>query len=113
LTWLDANIPGRDTQVTSVHGAGTMPEEFALSQNYPNPFNPSTKITYTLKSNGKVRFSVYDLLGREVAVPVNNERKTAGQHEVTFDAANLPSGVYFYKLQTESHIETKRMLLIK
>jgi hypothetical protein len=113
LTWLDANMPGRDTQVTSVHGAGTMPEEFALSQNYPNPFNPSTKITYTLKSNGKVRFSVYDLLGREVAVPVNNERKTAGQHEVTFDAANLPSGVYFYKLQTESHIETKRMLLIK
>jgi hypothetical protein len=113
LTWLDANMPGRDTQVTSVHGAGTMPEEFALSQNYPNPFNPSTKITYTLKSNGKVRFSVYDLLGREVAVPVNNERKTAGQHEVTFDAANLPSGVYFYKLQTESHIEIKRMLLIK
>jgi len=113
LTWLDANMPGRDTQVTSVEGKSAMPKEFALSQNYPNPFNPGTKITYSLKSDGKIRLSVYDLLGREVAVPVNNERKTAGRHEVSFDAANLPSGVFFYKLQTESYRETKRMVLIK
>jgi hypothetical protein len=113
LTWLDANMPGRDTQVTGVQGMGTLLKDFVLFQNYPNPFNPGTKITYSLKSDGKIRLSVYDLLGREVAVPVNNERKTAGWHEVSFDAANLPSGVYFYKLQTESSIDSKRMVLIK
>jgi hypothetical protein len=131
LTWLDANMPGRDTQVSHVLGMGTMPKEFILFQNYPNPFNPSTKIIYTLKSSGKVRLSVYDLLGREVVVPVNNERKIAGKYEVSFDAANLPSGVYFYRLsvvlsarrdfvptdgrdgQAENYIETKSMILIK
>jgi hypothetical protein len=106
-------LNGMDIHETGVQSTGTMLEEFALLQNYPNPFNPITKITYTLKSGGKVRLSVYDLLGREVTVPVNNERKTAGQHEVSFDAANLPSGVYFYKLQTESYVEIKRMVLIK
>jgi hypothetical protein len=113
LTWLDANMPGRDTQVSHVLGMGTMPKEFILFQNYPNPFNPSTKIIYTLKSSGKVRLSVYDLLGREVVVPVNNERKIAGKHEVLFNAANLPSGVYFYRLQAEKYVETMRMVLIK
>jgi hypothetical protein len=131
LTWLDANMPGRDTQVSHVLGMGTMPKEFILFQNYPNPFNPSTKIIYTLKSSGKVRLSVYDLLGREVVVPVNNERKIAGKYEVSFDAANLPSGVYFYRLsvvlsarrdfvptdgrdgQAENSVETKSMVLIK
>jgi len=56
---------------------------------------------------------VYDLLGREAVILVNNERKTAGEYVVSFNAANLPSGVYFYKLQTESYTETKRMVLIK
>jgi hypothetical protein len=82
-------------------------------QNYPNPFNPNTKITYTLQSNGKVRLSVYDLLGREAVILVNNERKTAGEYVVSFNAANLPSGVYFYKLQTQNYMESKRMVLIK
>jgi hypothetical protein len=82
-------------------------------QNYPNPFNPNTKITYTLQSNGKVRLSVYDLLGREVAILVNNERKTAGKYEVIFNALNLSSGIYFYKLQTRSYVETKKMVLLK
>ena len=73
LTWLDTNMPGRDIQGTDVQGTGTLSEEFSLLQNYPNPFNPSTMIHYSLKNSGKVRLSVYDLLGREVAVPVNNE----------------------------------------
>ena len=106
-------LNGTDIHETGVQGRGTTPDEFALMQNYPNPFNPSTEISYTLKSGGKVSLSVYDLLGREVAVLVNNERITAGQHEVSFDAAKLPSGVYFYKLQSESYVKTKRMVLIK
>jgi hypothetical protein len=64
-------------------------------------------------SGGKVSLSVYDLLGREVAILVNNERKTAGEYVVSFNAEKLPSGVYFYKLQTESYTETKRMVFIK
>ena len=106
-------LNGTDIHETGVQGRGTTPDEFALMQNYPNPFNPSTEITYMLKSGGKVSLSVYDLLGREVAVLVNNERKTAGQHEVSFNAVNFPSGVYFYTLQSESYVKTKRMVLIK
>ncbi|MDZ7288362.1 MAG: T9SS type A sorting domain-containing protein [candidate division KSB1 bacterium] len=86
--------------------------DFALSQNYPNPFNPGTTITYSLKSNGKVRLSVYDLMGREVAVLVNGVQ-SAGKHEVTFSGANLPSGVYLYKLQTANEVITKKMALVR
>jgi hypothetical protein len=106
-------LHGKDIHETGVQGTGTMPLEFGLMQNYPNPFNPSTEIIYALKSGGKVSLSVYDLLGREVAILVNNERKTAGEYVVSFNAANFPSGVYFYKLQTESYTETKRMVFIK
>jgi hypothetical protein len=113
LTWLDANMPGRDTQVTGVQGMGTLLKDFVLFQNYPNPFNPGTKITYSLKSDGKIRLSVYDLLGREVAVPVNNERKTAGKYEVSFNSTNLSSGIYVYRLQTDNFVKTNKMVLIK
>jgi uncharacterized protein YxjI len=89
-----------------------VPYRFELAQNYPNPFNPSTKIQYTLKSSGNVRLSVYDLLGREVAILVNGVR-TAGSHEVTFSRPDLGSGVYFYKLQTGGQVITKKMLLMK
>ncbi|MGD0038243.1 MAG: T9SS type A sorting domain-containing protein [Bacteroidota bacterium] len=106
-------LNGTDIHETGVQGRCTTPGEFALMQNYPNPFNPSTEITYTLKSGGIVSLSVYDLLGREVAVLVNNEKKIAGEYEVSFNAVNFPSGVYFYKLQTESYTATKRMVLIK
>jgi hypothetical protein len=106
-------LHGTDIHETGVQGTGAMPLEFGLMQNYPNPFNPSTEIIYTLMSGGKVSLSVYDLLGREVAILVNNERKTAGEYVVSFNAEKLPSGVYFYKLQTESYTETKRMVFIK
>jgi hypothetical protein len=110
LDWIDNQLQITSTVVAEPQ---THPAVFSLMQNYPNPFNPSTKITYTLQSDGKFRLSIYDLLGREVAILVNNERKTAGEYVVSFNAANLPSGVYFYKLQTESYTETKRMVLIK
>jgi photosystem II stability/assembly factor-like uncharacterized protein/subtilisin-like proprotein convertase family protein len=98
---------------------GLLPGDFVLEQNYPNPFNPSTKIKYTIPSvtlseveGSKVALKIYDVLGNEVATLVNEEQ-TAGTYEVEFDATLLTSGVYFYKLQSEFFIETKKMILIK
>jgi hypothetical protein len=92
---------------------------FSLGQNYPNPFNPATKIKYTIPSStlsGNEGFlttlKVYDVLGNEVAVLVNGEQ-IAGNYEVDFDASKLSSGIYFYKLVSDSFVETKKMLLMK
>jgi hypothetical protein len=85
---------------------------FSLAQNYPNPFNPSTKISYILNSNGKVRLSVYDLTGREVAVLVNGVQD-AGEHTVVFSGAGLASGIYFCKLQAAEQVITKKMALVR
>ena len=86
--------------------------EFALYQNYPNPFNPSATITYELPKSSMVRLSVYDMLGREVSVLVN-ERRDAGVHEVKFDAAGFSSGVYFYRLTAGSFFQTRKLLLLR
>ena len=89
------------------------PITFNLAQNYPNPFNPSTSIEYTVPSNEYVSLKVYDILGNEVALLVN-EQKSAGNYEVKFNASNLSSGVYFYRLQTSSGvIMTKKLMLLK
>jgi hypothetical protein len=85
---------------------------FALEQNYPNPFNPSTQIRFTLQSSHVTRLTVYDILGREVAVLVN-ETLPAGSHSVNFDASNLTSGVYVYKLEAGGEVQTRRMTLLK
>ena len=89
-----------------------IPTEFALRQNYPNPFNPSTKISWQTPISGYQTLKVYDVLGNEVASLVNGE-KPAGIYEISFNASQLSSGVYFYKLQLGSFIETKKMTLIK
>ncbi|MCS6988941.1 MAG: T9SS type A sorting domain-containing protein [Chloroherpetonaceae bacterium] len=86
--------------------------DYRLEQNYPNPFNPTTTIAYVLPKAEKVSLKVYDVLGREVATLVN-EVKGAGAHATTFDAANLASGVYFYRLQAGSFSQTKKMMLVK
>ncbi len=95
--------------------------EYSLSQNYPNPFNPSTSIQYAISSTQFVTLKVYDLLGREVATLVNEE-KPAGSYNAQFTINNLPagrqvvqlsSGIYFYKLQAGSFVETKKMILLK
>ncbi len=86
--------------------------DFSLSQNYPNPFNPTTMISYQLPMNSFVNLRVYDILGREVATLVN-EQKPAGNYEVKFDASNLSSGVYLYKLQAGSYNKTMKMILMK
>jgi hypothetical protein len=93
-----------------------IPEGFSLSQNYPNPFNPTTKIRFEVPKQGLVRLAVYDVLGREVKLLVQ-EIKTAGTYEVEFDASGLPSGTYFYRLTagspTGGFTQTRRMVLVK
>jgi hypothetical protein len=98
--------------VSSVKQTGVKAEAFSLSQNYPNPFNPSTTITYTIPTSGDVSLRVYDMLGREVSTLVNG-RQAQGSYNVSFNASTLASGVYFYKLQSGSFTETKKMMLVK
>jgi hypothetical protein len=89
-----------------------IPGSFVLHQNYPNPFNPVTTILFSVPEQSHVELRVYDLLGREVQVLVNDV-KLAGTHTVELDARSLPSGVYFYRINTPSFIETKRMILLR
>ncbi len=86
--------------------------DFQLSQNYPNPFNPATKIGFRIAEFGFVSLKVYDVLGREVATLVNEEKKP-GTYEVNFNASNFSSGIYFYRIKTGSFIQTKKILLLK
>lgn len=89
------------------------PSEYSLEQNYPNPFNPSTSIRFTMKEAGNVKLKVFDLLGNEAATVIDGEYKSVGSHTVNFDAHNLTSGVYFYKLEAGSFSEIKKMSLVK
>ena len=90
----------------------TIPNYYALEQNYPNPFNPATKITYALPKAGNVELKVYDVLGREVAVLVNEVRQ-AGIHTVEFNASNFASGIYFYTMKSGDFNAVKKMILVK
>jgi hypothetical protein len=98
--------------LTSVAERGGVPKEFMLDQNYPNPFNPSTTIQFALPARSHVNLSLFNTLGQRVAQLVNEELE-AGYHEVQFNAANLSSGVYFYRLQAGDFIQTRRLLLIR
>jgi hypothetical protein len=89
-----------------------LPEEFNLLQNFPNPFNPTTTIQYSLPQAGDVTLKIYSLLGEEVKT-LTDEFQKAGNHSVQFDANNLASGIYFYRLQAGSFVETKKMILLK
>jgi plastocyanin len=103
----DATASGVDDQRTS-----GLPGAARLDQNYPNPFNPTTKIQFTIVNRQLTIVKVYDLLGSEVATLVN-EVKQPGTYTVVFDGSNLESGVYFYRLQAGSLVETKRLTLLK
>ncbi|MCX6165509.1 MAG: T9SS type A sorting domain-containing protein [Ignavibacteriae bacterium] len=89
-----------------------IPNTFELSQNYPNPFNPITKISYQLPFSGLIKISVYDILGREVAILANGY-KNAGYYNIEFDGTKFNSGVYFYRLFTDRFVSTKKMILVK
>ncbi len=90
-----------------------VPKQYSLSQNYPNPFNPTTKITYNIPRDSKVKLIVYDILGREITRLINDELKLAGSYTIEFNGANLSSGVYFYRLESGDYSECKKMVLIK
>jgi hypothetical protein len=86
--------------------------EYALLQNYPNPFNPETNITFDLLESGEVTLTVYNALGQTIATLVNGSL-AAGRHTVNFDAANLPSGLYFYRMEAGEFSAIKKMVLMK
>jgi hypothetical protein len=98
--------------VTGVERPTLAPTSFVLEQNYPNPFNPSTEISYTVPSRTHVTLTVFNVLGIKVANLVNGE-KEAGNYNVLFDANNLASGIYFYRLQAGNFLQTKKMVLLK
>jgi len=110
------SIMGLETKLTdevvSVKNEEPVLQSFILEQNYPNPFNPSTTIRYSIPTSEFVTLKVYDVLGNEIATLVNEE-KPIGSFEVNFNAVELSSGIYFYKLQVGSFIETKKMILLK
>ncbi|MBI9070863.1 MAG: Ig-like domain-containing protein [Melioribacteraceae bacterium] len=103
--------------VTDIHnGLNNLPNRFSLEQNYPNPFNPSTVISYQLPESGNVTLKIYNMLGEEIKTLAAGN-KTVGKHHINFDASNLPSGVYIYRLRVHSqngfYSESKKMMLVK
>ena len=134
ISWLNQSVPTNGSYA-DIHGSGSfaciagkkiatnttvsiqqisneLPSEFSLEQNYPNPFNPMTSIGLRIADFGFVSLKVFDVTGREVAVLVN-EDLNAGTYKIYFDASNLATGVYFYRMQTKDFTQTKKMLLIK
>jgi len=87
-------------------------KEFTLFQNYPNPFNPNTTISWQSPAGSRQTIKVYDVLGNEIATIVD-EYKPAGKYEVEFNAGNLTSGTYFYKIISDNFAETRKMILLK
>jgi hypothetical protein len=115
--------PARSVQMIMIEGGNNyvsvndeakseFPNSFNLYQNYPNPFNPSTLIRYQLPAGVFVTLKVFDVLGNEVETLVS-EYQNAGNHSVKFNASNLPSGVYFYRLESGNYLNTKKLLLLK
>ena len=107
-TW-NAELP----ILTAIHSnTNQVPSSYNLAQNYPNPFNPSTKISFSIPKAGNVKLAVFDILGKQVTELVNGF-KQAGTYDINFNASNIASGVYFYKIESGSFTEVKKMLLVK
>ena len=106
------DFDGTFTYSNEVEVDVTAPLSFNLDQNYPNPFNPTTNISYSIPEAGNIILAVYNTVGEKVAVLVNGYSE-AGHFDVSFNASNLPSGVYLYKLQSANSVQTKKMMLLK
>ena len=106
--WIDST----QMVITGVENEIPLPSAFKLEQNYPNPFNPTTTIGYVIAERSQVRLSILNILGEELKVLLNEE-KEVGYHSVEFNASELPSGVYFYKLVANNFVSTKKMMLVK
>jgi hypothetical protein len=100
------------TLITSVDSKSIMPDAYSLSQNYPNPFNPSTAIDYSLAKVSFIQLRIFDVLGREVKTIIH-KKESAGKHTVYFDASDMNSGIYFYRITADDFVESKKMILIK
>lgn len=101
------------SQITSVESMlNNFPANFTLQQNYPNPFNPSTQITYSIPKLSNVSIKVYDILGQEIATIVN-DKKLKDLYTLRWDAQNVPTGLYFYRLVTDEYELTKKMIITK
>jgi photosystem II stability/assembly factor-like uncharacterized protein len=98
--------------IVSVDEVSEQPNKYFISQNYPNPFNPSTVIQYQIPEMSFVQLTVYDLLGREVAILINEE-KQSGKYEIEFDASRLSSGVYYYQIIAGDFIQSRKMVLLR
>ena len=90
----------------------TIPDNFSLFSNYPNPFNPTTTISWQLVVSSPVKLTIYNLRGQKVATLID-QRQAAGFHKLTFDASELASGVYFYRLKAGKHVACRKMVLLK
>lgn len=102
-----------DTLLTGIQSANTnIPDKFYLSQNYPNPFNPETVISFAVPKNSFVSLKIYNILGKEVASLINEDMKP-GYYNYEWSGQNLPSGIYYYKMETDEFNETRKMILIK
>ena len=123
ITMIDANVGfvvGNNGRILKTVNGGigiqqistNVPEGFELSQNYPNPFNPVTNINFSIPKSGIVKLTVYDASGRETAALFNG-RLSAGTYNYDFDASQLASGIYFYKLESNDFSQTKKMVLVK
>ena len=108
--WVVKTLP--DTSSTFTENINVYKFRFLLENNFPNPFNPTTAIRYEISDRSFVTIKVYDILGNEIAILVNEE-KLAGSYEIEFDGSNLSSGIYFYQLKTENYFETRKMMLMK
>jgi len=104
--------PEVTTDVEEIKISGTTPTNYNLSQNYPNPFNPSTKISYSVIEPTNVKLTVYNILGQQVALLVNDFKST-GTYQVNFDASSLSSGIYIYSLEAGNIVVSKKMTLLK
>jgi hypothetical protein len=98
--------------ITGVDNKSMMPAAFSLSQNYPNPFNPSTTIDYSLAKESYVQLRVFDVLGREIGTIIHG-KESVGKHTANFDATDLNSGIYFYRITADGFVGSRKMILIK
>jgi hypothetical protein len=104
--------PNKEVKQETANSQDNSTESYFNLKNYPNPFNPETNISYVLKNSTYVKITIYDRLGREVSVLVDGQQNE-GEHSIKFNASNLPSGIYFYRLKTTEKTEVKKMVLAK
>ena len=107
----DVVLAKKEVETISYQGSNAV-KSYELAQNYPNPFNPTTTINYQIPKDGFVTLKIYDVLGKEVATLVN-ENKATGRYNVEFNAGNLASGVYLYQLKVNDFVATKKLVLLK